>query len=59
MDVPLYPQLYLLVGTLEQMLTPGATTSGFKASSNAEGPRDEKYAIVLVLSTAPLAKDSG
>ncbi len=58
MDVPFHPPSYPFPGTEERILTPGAEISGF-ISPYGEGPLSEKLATLLLISVAPVAKDSG
>ena len=54
-EVPFQPLSYVLVGTEERMLTPGATTLGFGVTGVIlEGPRLEKEAMEPPCETAPV-----
>ena len=52
MDVPLSSP-YVLVGRLLRTSTPGAETFGLIPPPNAEGPRPENEAMLLLMSYAP------
>src|SRR5580765_3641996 len=45
--------MYWRPGQVEEMFTPGATTSGLRFQSGAAGPRDENVASVAPRSLAP------
>jgi hypothetical protein len=47
-----------LVGTLDLTLTPGALMFGLMIWPKDDGPREEKLAMLLFMSVAPLEYDS-